>query len=183
MRSICVFCGSSTGKDPIYRAAAVELGTLLAERGIHLVYGGGSIGLMGVLVDAVLDSGGTVTGVIPESLEVREVGHPSVTEMHVVSDMHARKALMFKLSDGLIAMPGGYGTFEELLEVLTWRQLGLHKKSIGLLNVGGYFNVLLQFFDQAVDEGFVKEKNRGLLFTSDTVHDVLNQMSGREASA
>ena len=163
LRQLCVFCGSKVGSDERYRMAAVELGQLLARKGIGLVYGGGSIGLMGVIADAVLAEGGEVIGVIPESLATEELLHPGVTEMHVVSSMHARKALMAELSDAFVALPGGFGTFEEFFEVVTWSQLGLHRKLTGLLNVGGYYDPLVRLVDHAVQEGFIKLKHRSLL--------------------
>ena len=162
-RRICVFCGSNSGTDPAYRDAAVGMGLLLAERGIELVYGGGNIGLMGVLADAVLEAHGRVIGVIPESLMAKEVGHASLTELHIVKSMHERKALMADLSDGFIAMPGGFGTFEEFCEVVTWSQLGIHAKPCGLLNVNGYYDPVLALFDRAVREGFLREENRRLV--------------------
>ncbi len=149
-RRICVFCGSNLGDRPLYRAATEQLASLLVQRGIELVYGGGNIGLMGVLADTALASGGTVIGVIPESLMAREVGHRGLTELRVVSSMHERKALMSDLSDAFIALPGGFGTFEEFCEVVTWSQLGIHEKPCGLLNVAGYYDPLLRLFDNAV---------------------------------
>src|SRR5215471_16058640 len=152
---ICVFCGSSMGKRSEYRAAAENMGAVLVERGIELVYGGGNIGLMGVLADSVLARGGKVIGVIPESLMAREVGHLGLTELRIVGSMHERKALMSDLSDAFVALPGGYGTLDEFCEVLTWAQLGLHQKPCGLLNVDGYFNDLLALFKHALAEGFL----------------------------
>lgn len=163
IRRICVFCGSNLGINPVYRQAAVAVGLLMADRGIELVYGGGNIGLMGVLADAVLESGGRVIGVIPGSLLVREVGHQGLTELRIVKSMHERKALMSDLSDGFIAMPGGFGTLEEFCEVVTWSQLGIHSKPCGLLNIEGYYDPLLALFDHAVCEGFLREENRRLV--------------------
>ena len=163
IRRICVFCGSNLGTSPAYRAAAVDLGQLLARRGVELVYGGGNVGLMGVLADAVLQAQGRVIGVIPESLMAKEVGHSGLTEMRIVKSMHERKALMADLSDGFIAMPGGFGTFEEFCEVVTWSQLGIHAKPCGLLNIEGYYDPLLALFDLAVCEGFLCEENRRLV--------------------
>jgi uncharacterized protein (TIGR00730 family) len=162
-RRLSVFCGSSTGKRPVYRAAAEQLGTLLVERGIELVYGGGNIGLVGVLADTVLAAGGRAIGVIPESLMSKEVGHTGLTELRIVNSMHERKALMSDLSDGFIALPGGFGTFEEFCEVVTWSQLGLQSKPCGLLNVENYYAPLLELFDHAVREGFLREENRRLV--------------------
>jgi hypothetical protein len=163
LRRLCVFCGSKVGTDSRYRESAVSLGQLLAREQIGLVYGGGSVGLMGVLADAVLADGGEVIGVIPESLATEELLHPRVTQMHVVTSMHARKALMAELSDAFVALPGGFGTLEEFLEVVTWSQLRLHRKLTGLLNVGGYYDPLVRLVDHAVQEGFIKPKHRELL--------------------
>lgn len=163
VRRICVFCGSKKGANDRYRVAAVELGRLLVQSGVELVYGGGSVGLMGVIADAVLDAGGTVIGVIPEALATEELLHPRVSDMRVVPTMHARKALMAELSDAFIAMPGGFGTFEEFFEVVTWSQLRFHRKLTGLLNVGGFYDPLVRLVDHAVQEGFIKPKHRELL--------------------
>jgi uncharacterized protein (TIGR00730 family) len=163
IRRVCVFCGSNTGKDPVYRKAAEALGKTLVRRELQLVYGGGSVGLMGVLADTVLEAGGSVTGIIPRALERREVAHAGLTTMHVVDDMHTRKAKMEELADAFIALPGGYGTLEELFEVVTWAQLGLHKKPVGMLNPAGYFDGLLGCIDSAVVEGFIKPEHRRLL--------------------
>ena len=155
MKSVCVFCGSSTGDDPAYAAAARLLGRTLADAGITLVYGGGHVGLMGVLADAALERGGEVVGVMPKALIDREIGHTNLTKLHVVSSMHERKALMSKLSEGFVALPGGNGTLEEFFEVLTWAQLGEHEKPCGLLNVSGYYDPLLKVFDQMVENEFL----------------------------
>lgn len=168
MKRVCVFCGSSAGFDPIYREAAEALGRLLAARDIEVVYGGGNIGLMGAVADACLGAGGRVIGVIPESLmgkEVagRQVDHPALSRMEVVDSMHARKARMAELADGFIALPGGFGTFEEFCEIITWAQLGFHAKPCGLLNVNGFFAHLLGLFDHAVTEGFLRPQNRALV--------------------
>jgi uncharacterized protein (TIGR00730 family) len=168
MNRICIFCGSSPGKRPEYRSAAEALGRLLAERGLELVYGGGNIGLMGIVADACLATGGSVIGVIPEALVGREVAgraveHSSLTRLDVVDSMHTRKARMAELADGFIALPGGFGTFEELFEILTWAQLGFHQKPIGLLDVAGYYDPLLALCDRAVAEGFLSHRNRELL--------------------
>jgi uncharacterized protein (TIGR00730 family) len=163
LRRICVFCGSNLGINPSYRAAAESLGKLLAGHRIELVYGGGNIGLMGELANAALAAGGHVIGVIPESLVAKEVGHPGLTELRIVGSMHERKALMSDLSDGFIALPGGFGTFEEFCEVVTWSQLGIQSKPCGLLNIEGYYNPLLQLFDNAVTEGFLRIENRQLV--------------------
>jgi uncharacterized protein (TIGR00730 family) len=176
-RRICVFCGSNSGTNPAYRDAAVALGQLLAERGIELVYGGGNIGLMGALADAVLQTNGRVIGVIPESLMAKEVGHLGLTELRIVKSMHERKALMADLSDGFIAMAGGFGTFEEFCEVVTWSQLAIHAKPCGLLNVEGYYDPLLQLFDQAVREGFLREENRRLVLEDRDPESLLKKMA------
>jgi uncharacterized protein (TIGR00730 family) len=163
MRRLCVFCGSSTGKQRAYSDAAKALGAVLAERGIGLVYGGGNVGLMGVIADAVMAAGGKVIGVIPQSLANREIAHTGITELRVVDSMHARKAMMAELADAFIAMPGGVGTFEEFFEVVTWTQLGLHRKPCGLLNVNGFYEPLAAFIDQAVTEGFIKPVHRAAI--------------------
>jgi uncharacterized protein (TIGR00730 family) len=163
MRRLCVFCGSSTGNQRAYSDAAEALGALLAERGIGLVYGGGNVGLMGVIADAVMAAGGKVIGVIPQSLANREIAHTGITELRVVDSMHARKAMMAELADAFIAMPGGVGTFEEFFEVVTWTQLGLHRKPCGLLNVNGFYAPLAAFIDQAVTEGFIKPVHRAAI--------------------
>src|SRR5277367_6408587 len=175
-RRICVFCGSNLGISPVYREAAVVLSRLLVERGIEVVYGGGNIGLMGVLADAALESGGRVIGVIPESLMAKEVGHAGLTDLRIVKSMHERKALMADLSDGFIAMPGGFGTFEEFCEVVTWSQLGIHAKPCGLLNVEGYYDPLLALFDHAVSEGFLRQQNRELVLADPSPERLLDKM-------
>lgn len=160
---MCVFSGSSTGRDPRHRDRAIALGGLLAEEGISVVYGGGSVGLMGVLADAVLARGGEVEGVLPAGLFEREIAHEGLTRMHVVATMHERKALMYELSDGFVTLPGGLGTLDELLEVCTWAQLGLHDKPIGLLDDSGYFSDLLRFLDGAVAQRFLRPEHRDRL--------------------
>ena len=166
MKRLCVYCGSSSGCTPAYTAAARVLGQLLAAQQIELIYGGGRVGLMGTLADAVLDAGGRVQGVIPQSLADREVAHHGLTQLHVVDSMHQRKALMAELSDGFLALPGGLGTFEELFEIWTWAQLGMHAKPIGLLNVAGYFDLLLRFLDHAVSQQLLKPVHREVLNVS-----------------
>jgi hypothetical protein len=163
IRRLCVFCGSNSGKDPVYAKAAVALGKTLVRRELELVYGGGSIGLMGILADTVLEAGGRVVGIIPRALARREVAHTGLSEIHLVDDMHTRKARMEELADAFVALPGGYGTLEELFEVVTWAQLGLHRKPVGLLNPAGYFDGLLGCIDSAVAEGFIKPEHRRLL--------------------
>lgn len=162
-RRLCVFCGSAPGRRPEYRAAAIALGHALAGAGIGLVYGGGAVGLMGVVADAVLERGGEAIGVIPEALASREIAHAGLTRLHVVHSMHERKALMASLSAGFIALPGGFGTFEEFCEVVTWTQLGIHPKRCGLLNVAGYYDAFLAQCDRAVADGFVKPANRDIV--------------------
>lgn len=169
---VCVFCGSSPGSDPDYRRQAAHLGRLLAQRRIGLVYGGGRVGLMGVVADAALAEGGEVIGVIPQALADKELAHSALSQLHVVPDMHARKAMMSRLSDGFVALPGGFGTLEELFEVITWAQLGLQRKPIGILNVGGYFDGLLRFMAHAITQGFVPPEHRDLLLV-DTDPDAL----------
>lgn len=163
MKKLCVYCGSSPGSRPEYAESARQMARVLVEKNIHLVYGGASVGVMGVLANAVLEEGGNVTGIIPEDLLRREVAHNRLTDLRVVGSMHERKALMAELSDGFIALPGGLGTIEELFEILTWAQLGLHKKPCGLLNVRGYYNKLIAFLDYSVSEGFVQPKHRAML--------------------
>ena len=162
-RQICVFTGSRHGAMPAYADAAKQLARCLVERGFGLVYGGGNVGLMNVIADAALELGGHVTGVIPDSLVSKEVAHLGLSDLRVVQSMHERKALMAELSNGFIAMPGGIGTMEELFEVLSWAQLGLHEKPCGLLNVAGYYNPLVEFLDRAVTQDFLKPKHRALL--------------------
>lgn len=176
MKRICVFCGSRPGVRPAYRAAAEAVGGLLAERGIELVYGGGNVGLMGIVADACLAAGGRVVGVIPRALLEWEVGHEGLTRLEVVDSMHTRKARMAELADGFIALPGGLGTFEELFEILTWAQLGFHSKPIGLLNVEAYYQPLVQMMERGVSEGFMKAENRGLLLVEDNAHALLRTM-------
>ncbi len=172
MKSVCVFCGSSPGNKPVYREMATMLGQRLAELGITVVYGGGNVGLMGVLADAALEASGTVIGVIPQALVDWEVAHAGLTELVVVQSMHERKARMADASDAFIALPGGFGTFEEFCEVLTWSQLGLHKKPCGLLNVDGFYDPLLALFDRAVQDRFLRPEHRSLVM-ADTQVDVL----------
>ena len=163
MKSICVYCGSASGNSPVYAQAARSLASTLVGHNLSLVYGGGNVGLMGILADEVLRLGGEVTGVIPQSLMEKEVGHIALTQLHIVKDMHERKAMMAQLSDGFIALPGGIGTLEELFEMLTWLQLGFHQKPIGLLNVDGFYDGLLAFLNHTVAQGFLKPAHRQLL--------------------
>jgi len=174
---VCVFCGSSPGGDPLFTAAAEAVAVALVGRGARLVYGGAHVGLMGTVADAALAAGGEVVGVIPRDMVDREVAHRELTALHVVGSMHERKAVMADLSDGFLALPGGMGTLEELTEMLSWSQLGLHRKPIGLLNVAGYYDSWLAFLDQAVAAGFLRPDNRALLLTSDDVDAVLDAMA------
>ncbi|KHJ53710.1 LOG family protein [Aureimonas altamirensis] len=177
MQSICVFSGSSSGRIGAYRDVAARLGTLLAERNIGLVYGGAAVGLMGAVADAVLAAGGHVTGVIPRALVEREVAHTRLPDLRVVRSMHERKALMAELSDAFIALPGGIGTFEEIFEVWTWTQLGTHAKPCAVLNVGGFYDKLLDFLDHVVDEAFLKPVHRGMLLASAEPEALLDQLA------
>jgi uncharacterized protein (TIGR00730 family) len=174
---ICVFCGSSSGARPAYTAAAKKLGELMARRGIGLVFGGGCIGLMGTIADAILAHEGEAIGVIPDNLMRREIGHRGVTHLHVVDTMHQRKALMADLSDAFIALPGGYGTLEEFSEIVTWSQLGIQRKPCALLNIEGYWDGLLAFLDHAVEEDFVRPENRGLVLVGSTPEELLEKIS------
>jgi uncharacterized protein (TIGR00730 family) len=179
MPSICVFAGSSVGGRPEYADAARRLGCLLARRGWPLVYGGGAVGLMGVLADAVLAEGGSVVGVIPDFLASREIAHAGLTELFIVETMHARKALMAGRADAFIAIPGGLGTLDELFEMLTWGQLGLHTKPCGLLNVAGYYDGMIRFLDAAVDDGFVRWGHRARLAIDDDPVRLLDRLFAR----
>jgi uncharacterized protein (TIGR00730 family) len=176
-KRICIFCGSSAGEHSLYADAAQAVGGLLCRRGIELVYGGGNVGLMGVLADACLAKGGRVIGVIPQALVDREVAHLGLTQLRVVASMHERKAAMAELSDAFVALPGGYGTWEELFEMLTWTQLGIQRKPCGLLNVNGYYDPLLELADQAVSEGFLRGANRELLLSDDDAGRLLDRLS------
>jgi uncharacterized protein (TIGR00730 family) len=178
VRSVCVFSGSSPGADLAYRAAARDLGHRLADRGIELVYGGAHVGLMGALADAALEGGGRVTGVIPQSLVDREIAHPGLTDLRVVDSMHERKAQMAQRADAFVALPGGVGTLEELFEVYTWNQLGLHAKPLGLFNVRGYFDGLVRFLDHAVQERFVTPQHRAMLLVGEDLDALLDGLAG-----
>jgi uncharacterized protein (TIGR00730 family) len=180
MQRLCVFCGSSPGHDPAYAAAAENLGRVLAARRIGVVFGGGRVGLMGKLADAALAAGGEVIGVIPQALLEREVGHRGLTRLHVVDSMHARKALMSELSDGFIALPGGVGTLEELFEVWTWAQLGIHQKPCGLLDADGFFAPLVGFLDGLVEKGFIHPKYRAILAVASTPQELLDRFAAYE---
>lgn len=177
MNSVCVFCGSAGGANPVYAAAAGELGAALAGRGLALVYGGGRVGLMGVVASAALAGGGSVVGVIPHSLALKEIAQEDCTELLVVNTMHERKALMADRADAFVALPGGFGTCDELFEILTWAQLGIHSKPVALLNVNGFFTPLLKWLDHVVAEGFLKPKHRELLLVSGTVLELLDALA------
>jgi len=176
MQRFCVFCGSRVGSRPEYAESARRLGELLVERKLGLVFGGGHIGLMGVLADTVLKAGGETIGVIPQALVDKELAHSGLTQLHVVATMHERKAVMADLSDGFVALPGGFGTADEFFEILTWSQLGLHAKPIGLLNIAGFFDSLLAWLDRTVQEGFLKPKHRGLLLEASDPEQLLDRL-------
>lgn len=175
-----MFCGSSSGRNPAYAASAVELGQLIAKQGITLVCGGSSIGLMRSLSDATLAAGGRVVGVFPKALDDLEVAHTGLTELHFVGSMHQRKALMFDLAQAFVALPGGFGTLDELSETLTWAQLGMHRKPIGLLNVNGYFDPLLAFLERTISDCFAAQANRQLLFEATEPRELLREISRRQ---
>lgn len=177
MKSVCVFCGSSIGDKPIYRETAALLGRKLASLDIRLVYGGGNVGLMGMMADAMLEAGGDVLGVIPQSLVDWEVAHRGITELVIVQSMHERKARMAESSDAFIALPGGFGTFEEFCEVLTWSQLGLHAKPCGMLNIDGFYDPLLALFDRAVQDRFLKPEHRDLVIAETDIDALLSRLS------
>jgi uncharacterized protein (TIGR00730 family) len=177
MRAICVFCGSREGARPSYAEAARRVGETLARRGIVMVYGGGRVGLMGAVADAALEEGGEVVGVMPEALLAKEIAHEGLTKLHVVGSMHDRKRLMADLSDGFVTLPGGSGTFEEFLEVLSWAQLGIHEKPCGLLDVDGYYDPLVALFDEAVEEGFLHSDHRSLVLMENDPELLLDVMN------
>lgn len=181
MKSICVFCGARHGERQAYRDATESLGKLMADEGIELVWGGGHVGLMGVVADAVLEAGGRAFGVIPDFMAERELEHRGATEMRVVDSMHTRKAAMAERAQGFIALPGGYGTLDELFEILTWGQLHIHRKPIGLLNVEGFYEPLLAMLRHMVQEGFVKPENLGLFCVADTPAALLAAMRAWQA--
>ncbi len=174
MKYICVFCGSKIGNRDVYQLAAQALGKAIANRGLNLVYGGSDVGLMGIVADTVLANGGEVIGVIPEFFISQEVAHPNLTKLHIVKSMHERKALMAKSADAFIALPGGYGTLEELAEIITWAQLDLHNKPIGILNIDNYYQSLLAFFDKSVTEGFLSKQLRSLILEATEPNELLN---------
>jgi uncharacterized protein (TIGR00730 family) len=177
LKSVCVFCGSNPGTNPVYIEAANQVGRVLAQHSLRLVYGGGRVGLMGAIADAAIEFGGEVIGVIPRVLLEKELGHDGVTELIVVGSMHERKALMAEYADAFIALPGGFGTFEEFCEVLTWTQLGLHAKPCGLLNVNQFYDPLLSLFDSALDDGFVRPEHRSLVLADSDIASLLDRLS------
>ena len=177
IKNICVYCGSSSGKNPAYSQAATQLALALCERNIGLVYGGSAVGVMGTIADAVLAAGGEATGVIPKALAVKEVAHESLSELHVVASMHERKAMMADLADGFIALPGGWGTLEEIFEILTWAQLGFHDKPCGLLNIEGYYDGLFDFLDNSFEQQFVSELYRPMLMKAQEPLALLDQFA------
>lgn len=181
MKRITVFCGSSFGTDNVYKSQATLLGQTLAKRNIELVYGGANVGLMGAVADGVLDDGGKVIGVLPNFLKSKEIAHEQLTELILVDSMHERKSKMNELSDGVIALPGGFGTLEEFFEMLTWGQLGLHKKPIAVLNIDGFFDSLIDLVQTMVDKGFLKQVNQQMLLVSDNIEDLLDQMNNYAA--
>lgn len=179
-RRVCVFCASSPGSDPAITRATIELGELLVERGLELVYGGGAVGLMGLIADTVLAGGGEVTGVIPKNLFTREVGHTTLTRLEEVESMHVRKARMYELADAFIALPGGYGTLEELAETLTWNQIGLLQKPVGVLDVGGFWQPLIELLDSMVDKSILKPANRAVLLSRETPEALLDALIAQD---
>jgi uncharacterized protein (TIGR00730 family) len=180
LRTVCVFCGSSPGADPAFAAAAGRFGAGLAERGVGLVYGGASVGLMGVVADATLSAGGRATGVITEALAGHEIAHLGLDDLHVVTTLHERKALMAELSDAFVMLPGGFGTYEEFMEAVTWAQLGIHDKRCGILNVGGFFDGLISFLGHAVDQGFIKARQVEGLVITPSPDELLDTLVGSE---
>ncbi len=179
--SLCVYCASSPGSNDAITETTVALGTLLAERGIRLVYGGGAVGLMGLIADTVLEGGGEVTGIMPTGLFPKEVGHTSVTELIEVDSMHTRKRMMFERSDAFVALPGGFGTLEEVTEMLTWAQIGIHNKPIGFLNTDGYWDSLLSWFDRCEQDSLLKPENRGLYVEATNASEMLAALEAYEA--
>ena len=181
MKCITVYCGSSAGTNPVYREMAAATGLFLAGKGIDIVFGGGKVGLMGVLANAALEAGGKVTGIIPVFLKTSEVAHDALTDLVVVDTMHQRKALMQEMSDGFMALPGGYGTLEELFEMLTWGQLGLHPKPMGILNIAGFYDHLLAMLDNMMKEGFLHEINRKMVLSDQRPEDLFEKMLSYKA--
>jgi uncharacterized protein (TIGR00730 family) len=176
MHRVCVFCGSNAGANPAYADAARAMGRAIVARGLSLVYGGGHVGLMGIVADAVLEAGGEAIGVIPHALNAREIAHRGLTRLHVVDSMHERKAMMAELSDAFIAMPGGFGTYEEFFEAVTWTQLGVHRKPCGLLNIAGFYDPIIQFIDHAVAEQFIRPQHRATILVDTDPASLLDQL-------
>jgi hypothetical protein len=183
VRRVCVFCGSSPGSDPAYLEAARGLGATLGHRGLSLVYGGASVGLMGAVADAALAAGAHVTGVIPSSMVTREIAHPALHDLRVVATMHERKALMADLADAFVALPGGIGTLDETFEILTWAQLGLHGKPVGFLNVAGFYDPLVAFLERGIAERFIRAEHRGLFVMAGTAEDLIDRLARYAAPA
>lgn len=183
MKSICVFSGSNVGTDPAYKETAFGLGVFIASQGASVIYGGASIGLMGAVADGALSVGGQVFGVLPENLQLKELAHPNLTKLYKVGSMHERKQMMFDLSDGVIALPGGLGTYEELFEVLTWGQLGLHSKPVGVLNIRGFYNALLDHLEIGVNEGFVRKQHRDMILIDAQIEKLWEKMTSYQAPA
>ncbi len=181
INKLCVYCGSSPGKNPAYSQAAIQLAQIMCEHGISLVYGGAAVGVMGVVADAVLEAGGEAIGVIPKSLAVKEVAHENLSELHVVASMHERKAMMAELADGFIALPGGWGTLGEIFEILTWAQLGFHDKPCGLLNIEGYYDGLIGFLENSFEQEFVNQLCRPMLMTAEEPTALLDQFASYRA--
>lgn len=181
MKRVTVLCGSSFGTDEIFKTQAILLGNKLAEENIGLVYGGANVGLMGAVADGVLEKGGEVFGVLPNFLKSKEIAHNHLTELFLVETMHERKTKMNELCDGVIALPGGFGTLEEFFEMLTWAQLGLHKKPIAILNIDGFYDALITFIQTTVDKGFLKQLNQDMLIVSDNIEELLEKMKNYEA--
>lgn len=177
INAVCLYCGSSNFVDDTYKQAAVETGKLLASAGIRLIYGGGHVGLMGIAADAALTAGGEVVGIIPEHIQIREVRHNSLTELHVVDSMHTRKNMMFERADAFVILPGGLGTLDEAFEIMTWRQLGLHDKPVIFVNVGGFWDPMLQLVDSIIDKGFARPENRNLFVVVDSVREILGALA------
>jgi len=177
MKKIAIYCGSSAGPNEIYRTQAAQLGKYLAENDIHVIFGGGKVGIMGILADAALEAGGKVTGVIPGFLHVKEVAHSGLTELITVETMHQRKALIEQMCDAAIALPGGFGTLDELFEMLTWGQLGLHDKAVGMLNTNGFYDHILSAIDRMVSEGFLKDLNRDMILVSEHIEELIERMT------
>ncbi|PAC30528.1 TIGR00730 family Rossman fold protein [Flectobacillus sp. BAB-3569] len=180
MKNILVYCGASVGFDEIYKNTAIAAGKLLVEKNKTLVYGAGSVGIMGIIADAVLENGGEVIGVIPSFMEKFEVQHKGLTQIHIVETMHQRKQLMAEISDAVVALPGGWGTLDELFEILTWKQLGLHQMPVGLLNVNGFYDPLIEMIHKMVKEGFLKQTNLDMLMIDDNLESLINRMEQAE---